>query len=178
MKRPHSPQEILAVVDDKDHIIGRASRTKVHREGLFHREAYCYLINSKKQVLLQKRADSALWDHSCAGHFPLRQDYLEAIQREFKEELGIELSKSDFKEITKEKLERIHQINREVYKNFRFVKIFLVKKDIPISAFKIDRGEVMKVRYFSLLEIKKLIKSRKITFSADYLLEKYIFSLL
>ena len=49
--------------------------------------------------------------HSCAGHFPLEQEYKEAAQREFLEELGVSLSLGDFNDAVisakKEELESL-----------------------------------------------------------------------
>lgn len=177
-KKPHDPEEILAIVNENDEVVGNAKRLEVHQKGLFHREAYCYVINSNKQVLLHQRSDSLLWDHSCSGHFPFKEDYDVAIVREFEEELGVKLPKSEFKEIAKEKIKSVNEGLANNNKNFRFVKVFLVKKDIPLDEFKFDKGEVKQVKYFDINGLKKLFKSRKITSSAVFLLEKYIFPLI
>ena len=96
IKIPHDPNEIIAVVDENDIVIGETTRGEAHQRGILHREVYTYLINSKKEVLLQKRLDDHFWDHSSSGHFPKDQDYLEAAQREFEEELGIRLETNNF----------------------------------------------------------------------------------
>ena len=72
---PHNPEEIIALVDENDNVIGGATRGEVHKKGLLHREVYIYIVNSKGQVLLQKRKDVHLWDHSASGHFPKKQNY-------------------------------------------------------------------------------------------------------
>lgn len=172
MKRvAHDPDEIIAIVDENDEVIGKATRKEAHSKGLLHRESYIYLINSKKQILLHKRLDNHLWDHSSAGHFPVEQDYKECAIREFKEELGIKLNADELKEIAKERRITI----KKDRKNDRFFKVFLVKKDIPIENFKIYKGEVEKICYFDIDELKKLLSaSEKIAGSAKYLIEKYI----
>jgi len=173
-KIPHNPDEIIAVVDDKDKIIRGATRKEVHK-GLLHREVYVYLINSKNKVLLQKRKDRHIWDHSSAGHFPKDQDYKEAAQREFEEELGIRLDSKEFIEIGKEKLRE----SWEDLTNYRFAKIFVVRKDIPIENFKIDYGEVEEIKYFNKEELEQLLKNPEvITSSAEMIIRKYILKLL
>jgi len=168
---PHDPDEIIALVDDEDRIISSTTRKEAHEKGLLHREAYAYLINSRKQVLLQKRADNHLWDHSVGGHFPLEQDYQEGALREFREELGINLDKSEFKEIANERT----KMTSHNGKNVRFVKVFLIKKDIPAENFSSDEGEVEEIRYFDIDELKELLSHpEKITNTAKYLIEKYI----
>lgn len=172
MKNPHNLDELVALVNYNDEVIGKATRDEVHSKGLLHRETYCYLINSKNQVLLQRRKDNLLWDHSSAGHFPFNQTYEEGIVREFEEELGIKLPKKYFKEIAKEK------ISLSRIKNIRIVKVFLVKKDIALEKFKIDTAELSEIKYFNKYELKKLLLSDELTLSAKYLIDKYILPLL
>lgn len=168
MTAPHNIDEVIALVNDNDEVIGKTTRGEAHSKGLLHRETYCYLINSKNEVLLQRRKDNNLWDHSCAGHFPLNQTYEEGIKREFEEELGIRLSEKYFKEIAKEK------ISLSAIKNIRIVKLFLVKRDIAFDKFKIDAGELSEIRYFNKAELEKMLPSGKLTQSAKYLIEKYV----
>jgi len=152
-KIPHDPDEIVAVVDEKDRVIGQARRIDVHKKGLLHREVCVYVINPKKQVLLHRRADDHLWDHSCSGHFPKAQTYEEAALREFEEELGVRLREHDFREIGFERLKTVKSDRT----NDKFVKIFLVRKDIPISDFRIDKSEVEEIRYFDADGLKELL---------------------
>lgn len=173
MKVPHDPDEVIAVVNDRDEVIGEATRKEVHEKGLLHREACVYLINSENRVLLQKRTDRHIWDSSAAGHFPINQNYEEAVQREFKEELGLELDQNKFKEIGYERL-KVNVKNKGLI-NYKFSKIFLVRKDIPIEDFKIDKEEIEEIRYFDRKELEKLLKGPYLmTRSNEIFIKKYI----
>ena len=49
------------------------SRKKCHKEGLWHKAVALFIINSKNQVLLQKRSANKrmwpnLWDITAGGH--------------------------------------------------------------------------------------------------------------
>jgi isopentenyldiphosphate isomerase len=167
-------KEKIALVNDKDEVIGEIFILEAHKKGLLHREAYTYLINSKKQVLLQKRKDRSIWDTSSAGHFSIKEDYLDGAQREFEEELGIKLEKEDFIEIGSER----RNSGRDERINNRFVKIFLVKKDIPINRFKLEEKEVLEVRYFNKEELINLLNSGNTTQTLIDLIPKYILPLL
>jgi len=172
---PHAPNELVAVVDEFDNIIGKVTRDDVHKKGILHREVFCYLVNAKKQLLLQKRADSHRWDHSVGGHFPYDQTYEGGIIREFEEELGYKLPRSAFKELGKEKI----TFTSHGGINIRFVKIFLVEQDIPASALNPDPGEVEEVKYFSLGELSELFTHpEQITTNLKFLVEKYVVSYL
>ena len=170
-----NPDEIIAVVDDNDNVIGEAARKEVNK-GLLHREVYIYLINSKKQVLLHKRADNHLWDHSSSGHLPTEQDYEEGAIRETEEELGIKLDKEELKELAKEKFKTV----KPEKINYRFAKVYLVKKDVPIEEFKIQEEEVEAIKYFDESELKELMDTPEkiMTGSAKKVIKKYILKLL
>jgi len=61
---PHDPKEVIAVVDEHDKVIGETTRRAAHERGLWHSEVYVYLINPEKRVLLHKRSETGLRDHS------------------------------------------------------------------------------------------------------------------
>lgn len=172
-KIPHDPNEIIAVVDDSDNIVGETTRREAHEKGLLHREVYIYLINSEKQVLLHRRLDNHLWDHSSSGHFSKGQNYEEAAQREFEEELGIKLDKNELNEIGFERLQTVEFPKKT---NYRFAKIFVVRKNVPLNEFKIDKEEIEEIKYFDKEELNKLLNSSEkiMTGSAKKIIGKYI----
>ena len=45
----------VILVDEKDNILGEISREKAHQEGLLHRISVIYLINEKKEILVNER---------------------------------------------------------------------------------------------------------------------------
>jgi isopentenyl-diphosphate Delta-isomerase len=150
-KIPHDPDEILAIVDSDDHIVGRATRRAVHLNGHKHREASVLIVNSKNEILLQTRMDSGRLDYSASGHFPYNQGYLKAAVREVSEELGLRIPKSRFVKIGK------FMLNARDGSNYRFVTLFEVRGDYKISKMRIDRGEVASVKYYSPGKIRSMI---------------------
>jgi isopentenyl-diphosphate Delta-isomerase len=167
-------EELIGMVDDTDRIIGSSTIPIAHKDGLPHREVYMYLINAHNEILLQRRVDNGLWDHSSAGHFPKDESYSEAAVREFFEELGIKLQKKDFTKIGYERLETITAKKR----NIRFVTIYVVKKDIALSDFRLQKEEVEEVKYFSATAIRKLIaQGQQIAHSTQYVIQRYILPL-
>jgi isopentenyldiphosphate isomerase len=171
----HDPGEIIAVVDDADRVIGKSTREDAHARGLLHRESCCYLLNSKGQVLLQKRRDNGLWDHSCAGHFSVKETYEQGAIREFQEELGLLLRRSELVELGKERL----SVTSHKKINNRFARIFLVKKDIAPSDISFDSLEIDSVRFYDLKQLRRLLSSPDvITTAANLIINKYILRLL
>ena len=167
-------EEILPLVDESDEIIGSAAFSEVHKKGILHREVYVYVINSLRQILLQRRNDDGLWDHSAAGHFGVDETYLEGAQRELREEVGLNLSFDKFKEIGYEKFET----QKNSKKNSRFVKIYLVKTDLPIEDLVLQDSEVLEVKYFNKQEIESLCEAGKVRNTARKLLSEQILKLI
>jgi len=165
-------EELIAIVNEHDKIIGTAKRGEVHEKGLLHREAYVFLIpSSYGKVLLQRRADDGKWTASAGGHFSPNEDYLQAAQREFQEELGIDVPVKFFKELCYERFKTGWK--NEI--NDRFAKVFLLNRDIPISEFKPDPNEVAEVRYFNKHDIYNLVKEKTwLTRAARETLKRYL----
>ncbi len=175
-KIPHDPNEILAVVDKQDNVIGKATRKEVHMKGLLHREIWVYVMNGKRQVLLQKRSDNGLWDHSCGGHFPYDQTYEDAAVRELEEELGLKVTLNQLQYLGKELVMK----DTSEKKNNKFGKIFLYKTEKLPSEFTIDKGEITEIRFFSHDEASEISKypGEKITKTGALLIKKYILKLM
>ncbi len=145
--------EVVAIVDEDDKQTGTTTREEVHKKGVLHREAYVIIITPKKEVLLQKRKDNNLWDFTSSGHVAFSETYERGAQRELKEEMGINVEQEELKEIAYKRLESIkpNKINK------RFVKIFLVEKDIPMSKLILQKEEVIGARYFDKESVMELI---------------------
>ena len=71
-------------------------KTQAHEDGNFHRKAYVWIMNDKKELLLQKRSATKkshpnFWDISGVGHIRAGETVIEGAIRELKEELGVEV---------------------------------------------------------------------------------------
>ena len=69
MKILHNPNEVIAVIDENDVVVDRLPRKAVHDKLLLHRETALLIVNSKNEILVQKRVDNKKFDTSVAGHF-------------------------------------------------------------------------------------------------------------
>ena len=164
-------KEMIPIVDEKDEIIDIKPISEVHKLGLLHRESYVYLINFRQEILLQKRIDTGLWDHSAAGHFSKNESYINGAKREVEEELGININISELKKIAYERLTSVKPHKN----NVRFAEIFLIKKNISINEFNIDNNEIKEIKYFNKQELIDLLsKPHLLTNSAKKIIKKHI----
>ena len=90
------PDEIFDVVNEQDEVIGRETRSEVHRLGLKHRSIHVLVFNSRGEIFLQKRSmqkdrQPGLWDSSASGHVDSGETYDACAVRELREELGLEI---------------------------------------------------------------------------------------
>ncbi|MCI9246880.1 MAG: NUDIX domain-containing protein [Clostridia bacterium] len=98
-------EEYFEVLNEKGEYTGEVeTREKCHKEGLWHKAVVVFIINSKNQVLLQKRSETKklwpnMWDVTAGGHVLEGEMGFQALIREAKEELGIDLQKQNISEI-------------------------------------------------------------------------------
>lgn len=87
--------EKIALVNEKDEIIGFEEKMEVHYKGLLHRAFSVILYNDQGEMLLQQRSydkyhSPGLWTNSCCSHqLEADESILEAAKRRTIEELGV-----------------------------------------------------------------------------------------
>ena len=103
MKGRKSIMEYIDIFDENNHPTGIVKEKKqAHEDGDFNRTAHIWIINNKKELLLQKRSSSKkthpnCWDISGAGHIRAGETVIEGAIRELKEELGVTTKENDLK---------------------------------------------------------------------------------
>lgn len=156
--------EYFDVLDKNGNLIGqRKLRTEVHKDGDWHRAAHIWVINSKGELLIQKRTitkDSfpGLWDVSSGGHILAGESIREAMMREAGEELGLNLEEKDFEylfTITEQAV-----ANYGMFVNNEFDEVYLVKLDLDVSQFHIQKEEIAEIKFVQFAELEKMIKER------------------
>jgi isopentenyl-diphosphate delta-isomerase len=88
-------QEFVILVDDSDVEIGTMEKIEAHRAGLLHRAFSVFVVDTKGQILLQRRASAkyhsgGLWSNSCCGHPRPGERVAEAARRRLREEMGLD----------------------------------------------------------------------------------------
>ena len=95
MLKVESMPEYFDVIDENDVVVDRQPGRECVNRGFLHRAILVFLINTRGEVYLQKRARDVRfypgrWSASVTGHVSSGETYHEAAKREVKEELGID----------------------------------------------------------------------------------------
>lgn len=161
--------ELWDIYDINKKKIGKTAERDVYqfKEGEYHIVVTGIIINSKKEILISKRAKhkkfGLMWE--CGGGSILAgETSLEGIIRELKEELGIEFSKKEaifLKEIRRDKIPP------------DFKDIWLFKKDIDEREIIFPDGEAIDAKWVTIDELIQMYKNKKIVPTVDLGIDEY-----
>lgn len=150
-------EELLKVLDDDGNETGSfEKRSVVHETELFHNEIALWVIDAEnKSVLLQRRSPNKKLNPNklalCAGHVVGDETIDEALQKEAKEEIGIDISNYDVKKLV--------TIKRVEPKNHNFAHHYYIVARIPVESIKIQEEELTEVLYMDYEKLKKMVQS-------------------
>lgn len=143
----------IPIVNEKDEIICYKERDSEEQMDLYRISAL-WLTNSKKDILLAKRAFTKLhspgvWGPAVAGTNDKGETYESNIAKETMEELGLKLDFNKSIKILRNSKDKPH--------NF-FCQWFTATTDIEAKDIIFDKVEVAEVKWFSKEELIKEIK--------------------
>lgn len=86
--------EHIIMVDIWDRPLGIGNKEEIHMKGILHRAFSIFIVNTEKQMLIQKRANNkyhsgGLWSNACCSHPKLNYDLLKYGQNRLTNEMGI-----------------------------------------------------------------------------------------
>lgn len=86
-------EEKVILVNENDEQIGLMPKLEAHEKALLHRAFSVFILNDKKEVMLQQRAhhkyhSPGLWTNTCCSHQREGENNIEAGTRRLKEEMG------------------------------------------------------------------------------------------
>jgi isopentenyl-diphosphate Delta-isomerase len=93
-ERSNNDYKQMAIVSEQDNIIGSAVPAKIYYQGLLHRFASIFILDTQSRLLLQKRAlcknrHPGLFSESVSAQVAYNEAYLDAARRRINDELGL-----------------------------------------------------------------------------------------
>lgn len=162
--------EYLDICDERGKLTGEVIEYKeAHSKGKWHREVSAIIINSKDQVLLQKRSiskriDPNKWGNT-AGHVSHGENFIEAIIKEIHEEIGVLVEEKDIEFL----LTEVKQvIGKSGAVNNAFLNRYCVKIDKELCDFKIQEDEVSELKWMNYEEWKTKIINNDEDYTTKY----------
>lgn len=167
--------EMFDVVDDKNNVIGQASRRKCHEEGICHRSTHVLLFRQHQPigrnrpgvyVLLQKRSEhkkvgAGLWDVSVAEHLSPGETYRQATARGLKEELNLNIDADELVQIRQAYLSRQLYEEAGVLDNM-FTETFAALYDEQVhGSVEVDGKEVEEVKWWHVPDVVVQAKQKQ-----------------
>ena len=133
-------------------------KTQAHEDRNFHRTAHVWIMNDKKELLLQKRSATKkshpnFWDISGAGHIRAGETVIEGAIRELKEELGVEVKEEDLQYIATIK-------STKNPKNMEFQYVYLLNCNKEIEEYIFEDNEVSEVKYVFYKDLEKMVEEK------------------
>ncbi len=156
--------EVLDILDKNGNKTGEVKpRKEVHSNGDWHKGFHIWIINSKKELLIQRRSPNKdVYPNklyvSVAGHPVSGEDELEGIKREISEEIGQNLDTS--------KLEYLFTFSQEVIENDgrfldnMFYDVYLVEADLDIDKLKLQQEEVSGIQNIYYEDFERMVKNK------------------
>jgi len=145
----------IQIVDTNDRPVRAASKQEAWNKGLLHRIVRIVIEHPDGRLLLQRRSPAKdlfpdCWDNAVGGHVDVGEDYETAAYRELEEELGLTgqhlLEMGAYCSATQT---QGHSLNR-------FHRTYKMMTDTLPD--KLELGKVDEVRWFTLAEVKQLIR--------------------
>lgn len=143
-------QEILPIVNNQGIQTGQALRKECHSNpDLLHPVVHLHVIHPDGRLYLQKRASSkdlypGFWDTSVGGHIEYGEEIPEALYREGKEELGIDVTGALF-------------ICNYIWKNVNESEYIHMFKLIYSGSIILNPDEIKDGRFFTPDEIEEMV---------------------
>jgi isopentenyl-diphosphate delta-isomerase len=102
---------LVILVDERDTPVGFMEKMEAHKKALLHRAVSVFIVNSKGEWILQKRArdkyhSNGLWTNACCTHPLPDESAVDSANRRLMEEMGIRCELREiFSFVYKEKLD-------------------------------------------------------------------------
>ena len=136
------------------------SRENCHRYGLWHKGVVVFIVSEdNKNVLLQQRSNKKKlwpnkWDITAGGHVDAGEFGYQAVIRETKEEIGIDIDKESLEFIGA--TTSTNKIGDVI--NNHINEYYIVHKDVDLNDVVLQTEEVQDLKWFTKEELLEIVK--------------------
>lgn len=150
--------ELLFAVDENNQPIVPVERLRAHTEGIWHRNAHVWVVNSKNEALCNKRSklkdhNPGKWEAFFGGHVLAGISPVQGAIQELQEELGLKAKESDLKFWKKIKCD-FEPENKE------FIYVYIYFYDGRADQLRFEKEEMDEIKWAALADIKKFASDR------------------
>ena len=153
--------EYLDILDENGNKTGeKDTRENIHKLGLLHSEVAAFIYTDTGKVVLQKRKSNkatyaGVWSVT-GGHVFAGENNEEAIIREIKEELNLNIEKDKVIFVTTYKSKKV----KDDVINNKFFSIYNVEiSENQFETIEIQKEELEDIKLFSIEEIESIMNS-------------------
>jgi isopentenyldiphosphate isomerase len=157
-------EEEIETFDSNGNSIGKhTTRSQIHSKELWHQVAHVWIVNKKKEILLQKRSKDKkqyanVWHISAAGHIAYGEIPINSAARETAEEIGLNVNIRDLIYLG---MEGVKQITPETgLEDKELINTYLFRLNSAKSKFILQNEEVKELRWITLDELESDIKDK------------------
>lgn len=153
--------ELLDVLDEEGNLTGnKEDKDIIHEKGLWHREVCALIRNRKGEYLIQKRAATKKqapnkWGMT-AGHVDAGEDFEEAMIREIREELGIEVALEELTPLATFK----ETFENETTTNNNYTRYYFYETNRKIEDYTICLEELSELKYITIEEMEEAVEKK------------------
>lgn len=166
--------EIVEILTENGELTGNTiNKLKAHKEGICHGIGAVGIINTKGELLIQKRSflkknEPNKWDITSAGHISVGEEPIDGALRELSEETGIQINKEDLTLIdtylNKSRLESGSFINHFTY-------LYMLKKDVNIEDLLLQESEVSEAKFVNKEAFLKMMSNNEMVKGIEHCLK-------
>ena len=148
--------EIWDIYDENGDFTGKTmdrNSDEVRKEGVYHLAVDVWIVNSDNKMLIQRRSPQKsfrpnVWAMT-GGSVQHGERPIEALEREVREELQVELDTDNAKKIKRYKTDNI------------WLDVYFIRQNIDLGKVVLQEEEVSEVKYASFEEIEKLVQDNE-----------------
>ena len=142
---------------------GTAHIYDIHEKGHWHATANVYIVNSKNEVLLQKRSAGMrvfpnMWTLSAGGHVRAKQNPRDAAIEEVYGELGIQVTDSELVPLRQTRKKEVLLEGKNFDKEFHYN--FVVLRDVSIEDIRAGKMEISDVVWMPIEEYRAIVERK------------------